>query len=64
MQDDPEVYHGAPRAVQLLGGRLEEEKLLAIGQIVTDALKGYEASSASRAEESDVPGLPASEAEL
>lgn len=39
MQDDPEVYHGAPAAVQILGGRLEEEKLLAIGQVVVDALK-------------------------
>ncbi|PNS14978.1 hypothetical protein CAC42_2207 [Sphaceloma murrayae] len=28
---DPEIYHGAPVAVQLVGRRLEEEKMLAIG---------------------------------
>ncbi|KAK0732059.1 amidase signature domain-containing protein [Lasiosphaeris hirsuta] len=38
---DAGIYHGAPAAVQVLGGRLEEEKLLAIGQVVTEALKKY-----------------------
>lgn len=36
--DDPEIYHGAPASIQILAGRMEEEKLLAIGQIVADAL--------------------------
>jgi amidase len=45
--DDPEVYHGAPAAVQLLGCRLEEEKLLAIGQVITDALKSLQSSEMS-----------------
>ena len=27
--DDPEVFRGAPLAVQIIGRRLEEEKLLA-----------------------------------
>lgn len=40
---DAEIYHGAPAAVQVLGGRLEEEKLLAIGQTVIEALKSYHA---------------------
>jgi hypothetical protein len=43
--DDPEIYDGAPAAVQILGGRLEEEKLLVVGQIVAEALKSYHASS-------------------
>ncbi|KAL8657680.1 MAG: hypothetical protein Q9226_001672 [Calogaya cf. arnoldii] len=36
---DAEAYDGAPAAVQLLGRRLEEEKLLEIADLVVDALK-------------------------
>lgn len=37
--DDPDTYDGAPAAVQLLGRRFDEEKLLSIAQLVVDALK-------------------------
>lgn len=36
--DDPQVFHGAPVAVQLMGRRLEEEKLLAIAEEVKECL--------------------------
>jgi hypothetical protein len=62
--DDPEVYHGAPAAVQLLGCRLEEEKLLAIGQVVTDALKGIEGSGVSRGGNSVEAHSPSSSFDL
>ena len=39
--DDPEIYHGAPASIQILGRRLEEEKLLSVAQIVVDALEDY-----------------------
>ena len=39
--DDPEKYDAAPAAVQILGRRLEEEKLLSIAQIVIDALNEF-----------------------
>ena len=64
MQDDPEVYHGAPAAVQILGGRLEEEKLLAIGQVVVDALSKFQALSMPQAEKSGESRLPAAETDL
>ncbi|KAI1244962.1 hypothetical protein MGN70_011850 [Eutypa lata] len=38
---DPQIYHGAPASIQIQGRRLEEEKLLAIGQVVTDALASW-----------------------
>ncbi|KAK0615153.1 amidase signature domain-containing protein [Bombardia bombarda] len=38
---DPSAYHGAPAAVQVVGRRLGEEKLLSMAQIVVDALKRY-----------------------
>jgi amidase len=37
--DDPEIYDGAPVALQLVGRRLEEEKMLALGELVAEALK-------------------------
>jgi len=37
---DPEVYHGAPVAVQLVGRRLQEEKMLALAKLFGDAVKG------------------------
>ena len=39
--DDPEKYDGAPAAVQILGRRFDEEKLLSIAQLVVDALNAH-----------------------
>jgi Asp-tRNA(Asn)/Glu-tRNA(Gln) amidotransferase A subunit family amidase len=39
--DDPEKYDGAPASIQILGRRLEEEKLLSLAQVVVDALNDY-----------------------
>ena len=39
--DDPEKYDGAPAAVQILGRRLEEEKLFAVAGRVVEALERY-----------------------
>ena len=36
---DPDFYHGAPVSLQLVGKRLEEEKVLEMVEIVVDALK-------------------------
>ena len=36
---DPDFYHGAPVSLQLVGKRLEEEKVLEMVEIVADALK-------------------------
>ncbi|PGH04307.1 hypothetical protein AJ79_07155 [Helicocarpus griseus UAMH5409] len=36
---DPEFYHGAPVSLQLVGKRLEEEKVLEMVEIVADVLK-------------------------
>jgi amidase len=30
--DDPEAYHGAPVAVQIIGKRLTEERIMAIAE--------------------------------
>ena len=30
--DDPEAYHGAPVAVQIIGRRLTEERIMAIAE--------------------------------
>jgi amidase len=32
--DDPEAYHGAPVAVQIIGRRLTEERVMAIAEEV------------------------------
>jgi len=42
MADDPEVYDGAPVGVQIVGRKFEEEKVLAIADIVCKALKRVE----------------------
>lgn len=34
VSDDPEAYHGAPVAVQIVGRRLTEEKILVIAEEV------------------------------
>lgn len=39
--DDPEIYHGAPVGVQLVARKFEEEKILAIANIVSSALQTY-----------------------
>ncbi|EER27006.1 Amidase family protein [Coccidioides posadasii C735 delta SOWgp] len=36
---DPEFYHGAPVSLQLVGRRLEEEKVVEMVEIVSEALK-------------------------
>ncbi|KAL4811467.1 amidase signature domain-containing protein [Aspergillus unguis] len=38
---DPEKYHGAPAAVQLIARRLDEERLLSLAQLVVEALSDY-----------------------
>ncbi|KAL3471563.1 amidase signature domain-containing protein [Aspergillus californicus] len=38
---DPEKHHGAPAAVQLIGRRLDEERLLSLAQLVVEALSDY-----------------------
>ena len=37
--DDPEVYHGGPVALQLVGRRLREEDVLEMAEILETALK-------------------------
>lgn len=37
---DPEVYDGAPVAIQLVGRRLQEEKMLALAKYFGDAVQG------------------------
>lgn len=34
MVDDPDAYHGAPVAVQIIGRRLTEERVMAIAEEV------------------------------
>ncbi|KAH6649192.1 amidase [Truncatella angustata] len=36
---DAEIYHGAPVGIQVVGRRLEEEKVLALGEVLSEALK-------------------------
>ena len=36
--DDPSIYDGAPVAVQLVGRRLQEEKVLAMAEYIGKAL--------------------------
>lgn len=38
--DDPKVFHGAPVGLQLVGKTLEEEAVLAMTEIVVEALRG------------------------
>ncbi|KAK6827547.1 general amidase GmdA [Apiospora arundinis] len=35
---DAEIYHGAPVGVQVVARRLEEEKVLALGEVLSDAI--------------------------
>jgi amidase len=36
--DDAEVYDGAPVAVQIVGRRFEEEKILVLAEVLDEAL--------------------------
>ena len=36
---DPEFYHGAPVSLQLVGKRLEEEKVVEMVEAIANALK-------------------------
>ncbi|BCS27404.1 uncharacterized protein APUU_60452A [Aspergillus puulaauensis] len=45
---DPEKYHGAPAAVQLIGRRLDEERLLSLAQIVVEALNDYRSENGEK----------------
>ena len=38
--DDPELYHGSPVAIQLVGRRLQEEKMIALAKYIGEALHG------------------------
>lgn len=37
---DPEFYHGTPIALQCVGRRLEDEKVLEMVAVISDSLKG------------------------
>ena len=37
--DDPDIYDGAPVSVQLVGRRLQEEKMLALAEYLGAALQ-------------------------
>ena len=37
--DDPDVYHGAPVGIQIVGRKYEEEKIWAIAKIVERILE-------------------------
>ena len=39
LSDDPEVYDGAHVSVQLVGRRLQEEKMIALAKYVSEALR-------------------------
>ncbi|KAI7927361.1 hypothetical protein M0657_002963 [Pyricularia oryzae] len=41
---DPEIYHGAPVGIQIVGKKFEEEKVLAIAHLVNQALQESEGS--------------------
>lgn len=45
---DPEIYHGTHVALQLVGRRLQEEKVLALAEYVGGALDECRDSRASR----------------
>ena len=37
--DDKEVFHGSPIGLQIMCRRLQEEKAIALGEIIVSALK-------------------------
>jgi amidase len=42
--DDPEIFHGVPIGLQIVGRRLEEERILAISEEVERCLSKQEVS--------------------
>ena len=38
---NPDLYHGAPVSLQLVGKRLQEEKVLEMVEVVSEALKSH-----------------------
>jgi Asp-tRNA(Asn)/Glu-tRNA(Gln) amidotransferase A subunit family amidase len=38
MVDDPDIYHGGPVAVQVVGRRLREEQILEIAETVSTSI--------------------------
>ena len=45
---DPEIYHGAHVSIQLVGRRLQEEKVLAIAEHIGGAIDEYKDTRSSR----------------
>lgn len=45
--DDPDLYHGLPVNVQVIGRRFQEEKVLAITEYIDGLLKGGEVEHGS-----------------
>ncbi|KAK3349053.1 amidase signature domain-containing protein [Lasiosphaeria hispida] len=45
---DAAVYHGAPAAVQVVGRRLSEERVLSLAQVVVDALERQKGKESGR----------------
>lgn len=41
LTDDSNIYHGTPISLQLVGRKLQEEKVLAIGEVVERALREF-----------------------
>ena len=41
LPDDPEMFHGLPIGLQLVGRTLEEEAVIAMTEIVDRALKDF-----------------------
>lgn len=40
--DDPELFHGLPVGLQLIGRTLEEEGVIAMTEVVVKAVKDFE----------------------
>lgn len=38
--DDPEIYDGAHVSIQLVGRRLQEEKMIALAELLGEAVHG------------------------
>ena len=45
---DPEIYHGTHVAIQVVGRRLQEEKVLAIAEHIGGAIDEYKDTRSSR----------------
>ncbi len=40
-EDEPETFHGAPIALQVVGRTLEEEAIIGMGEVVDTAVHSY-----------------------